>query len=556
MKRILILCLCLLGVQTGLKAQGFYKEIFFDDFSGTELNTKNWWTRDDCLTPGDQSCHVGEDTTNAPRQKENLSVNGGILTIFAHNNRNDTGGVVLGATDLYTSGEINSTRKWRYGKFEVRCRVANGQGFNSSAALLSGAPDCNHAWNEIDLFENPGHDDLIWTNNYHFDKNCNDQIRQQSPWKTCGNGGGNHKCPTNVGQAWKGSTHPGDEISNFTTDGLGLSERFNTYGVEWYKEGRPGIFASWERMTAFESATQERTVIKYSLNGVVLRSTTLEDPLLDRRQFYDYPAMPLIIGLNLFYDRPAAGGCGAQGGVGSNSIFPGVMEVDFVRVSKWIKCDYDSPNLNVCNYDIVNSVDEPSEGGCLIDGSIPAANKDCFKEDLSDLHWRPTAWNAENVTIAGSGCEFTLETSPDQYHPYRFAGYVHVLATNRIQLKPGFIVRDKGRFHGEIVDCSSPKTAFESETEPEAIAPVLKQFNIEVYPNPARERITVAIEMPEGEWSEISLHSMTGTQVYRHGRVENGSHHIPIDLKGLAGGVYFLKIKTSQQDYVKKIVRL
>lgn len=548
----MICSLLLLLVANGAIGQGHYREVFFDGFSGTELNTKNWWAPDNCMT-GDPSCHPGNDVKNAPRQIENLEISGGTLKIYGRNDRDENGNIVPGATDLYTSGEINSTRRWRFGKIDIRCKIAKGQGFNSAAALYSESTDCNHHYNEIDVFENPGHDDLIWTTNYHFDKDCEVSGKHNAPWKTCQNDGDDHEFPANS-NLWKQSVYPGDDLADYTTSNLGMGDAFNTFGFEWYKEGKTWPHQSWERLDAFETAGMERTVLKWYLNDVLIRSTTLDDAYLARRQFYDYPALTLTLGLNLFYDKNPASGCHGWDGVGDDSVFPGVMEIDFVRVSKWIKCSYASSSLDVCNYDIVNSVDEPSEGGCEVAGS-PVTYRDCWKEDLSSLHWNPQVWDAENVNIAGSGCEFTLESGTNASAPYNKAGYLHVFAANRIRLKEGFRVRGLGRFHGEIITCGGAKTSHDPEELPIEDRDA-DRVGLTIFPNPTTGSATIDLSLPPGVSAQIDLYDLNGNRMSGRREVFEAHQLVPLDLNGIVAGVYLLKVSTDTRSYFRKIIRL
>jgi hypothetical protein len=74
---------------------------------------------------------------------------------------------------------------------------------------------------------------------------------------------------------------------------------------------------------------------------------------------------------------------------------------------------------------------------------------------------------------------------------------------------------------------------------------------ISVYPNPAKDKITIlsASELPEE--ISISLYNMFGEVIYTSSFL-NSSTGIPLD--NVSNGIYLLYINTANKNYVKKIV--
>ncbi|MEG1555330.1 MAG: family 16 glycosylhydrolase [Bacteroidales bacterium] len=148
---------------------GNYYLVFEDNFDGNFLDLTKW-----------------EPITGVPRdfdftkQKawhlpENLEVSNGTLKIVAKKlNTPYTGTCVIDwntnppttktATFDYTTGELYSRQQFYYGKYEIRCRLPNGNGF-WPAFWTFGGP----GWNEIDFFEMYGDNINRFTCNVHSD---------------------------------------------------------------------------------------------------------------------------------------------------------------------------------------------------------------------------------------------------------------------------------------------------------------------------------------------------------------------------------------------------
>jgi hypothetical protein len=83
------------------------------------------------------------------------------------------------------------------------------------------------------------------------------------------------------------------------------------------------------------------------------------------------------------------------------------------------------------------------------------------------------------------------------------------------------------------------------------IANVIKQVNITTYPNPACDKLYVAVKGVEGSIS-YSLYDMVGREVMNNNIINSDKEFI-IPVKGLSNGLYMLSIHTLYGSVVKKI---
>jgi beta-glucanase (GH16 family) len=128
---------------------------FEDNFDGDSLNTSNW------EAPDWQGALQGNQNVNV-YQLKNVSVSDGICHITANEEtviakaftyKPDSEIVNDGLPNLrtynFTSGLIRTKRTFFYGKYEIRCKMPDGNGFWPAFWVFGGK-----RWNEIDFFDN------------------------------------------------------------------------------------------------------------------------------------------------------------------------------------------------------------------------------------------------------------------------------------------------------------------------------------------------------------------------------------------------------------------
>lgn len=92
----------------------------------------------------------------------------------------------------------------------------------------------------------------------------------------------------------------------------------------------------------------------------------------------------------------------------------------------------------------------------------------------------------------------------------------------------------------------------------DAVQPLLDEvagISMNVYPNPMRSEGFVEFDLPEAGYTRISLFNITGQEVSElvNGELFGGSHRIPLEMRGLPGGMYFVKIHYKNEIQTKRI---
>ncbi len=269
--------------------------VWSDEFDGNELDTSKWSYEIDCWGGGNEErqCYV-EDS-------DNVSVENGKLLITAHRKRTSghalpqrmrkTGDENKNSTvKPYSSGRIRSLGKgdWRYGRFDVRAKLPQGQGTWPAIWML---PSDEHygtwaASGEIDIME---------------------AVNLGEACDECEGGIENRVLGTlHYGDKWPKNKHSGSN-----TPIPGAIDDFHTYSlvwsagvITWYVDGE-----KFARQTFKDWHTNSPTA-----EGRVLAP-------FDQRF---HMILNLAIGGNLPEGRNA-------GGVSKDN-FPKSMEIDYVRV--------------------------------------------------------------------------------------------------------------------------------------------------------------------------------------------------------------------------------
>lgn len=178
-----------------------YRQVFSDEFNGATVNTNTWWIvggpgwNPECVTHGDPAKGCEEDMWYRP---QNVSIASGKLKITAKNETITCGG----KTKNFTSGQVYSGAEFRYGYFEISCKVPKGDGFWPAFWFWSGN-NC-FTYQELDVFEFCGCNTKRYQAGYYYDNNFNGIAEIDE------------------------SKHPSKDIN--IND---ASTSFNRYGVEW-----------------------------------------------------------------------------------------------------------------------------------------------------------------------------------------------------------------------------------------------------------------------------------------------------------------------------------
>ena len=109
------------------------------------------------------------------------------------------------------------------------------------------------------------------------------------------------------------------------------------------------------------------------------------------------------------------------------------------------------------------------------------------------------------------------------------------------------------------VEVSSPYDNYKSSSVP-VIYCITQADNLQmldIYPNPANDKIVVHFVLPEAETLDIKLCDMMGNVVYRHSQsYEEGYYQQTVHIGDLSAGVYVVQMCAKNRIVSKKVIKL
>lgn len=414
----------------------------------------------------------------------------------------------------YSSGMLYSHRKFKHGKFELRCKVPLIDGVFPAFWLFGG----NETISEIDIFEFNREKD---TTPYEYnDDTYYDYI------------------PAFASQRWWCTYHDWSypvtndrraEVFAIRAKNFTFANEWHTYGLIWdeYKmiwtfDGVP-VYGYYRYYTELPS--------KDDINFGIFDHASLSYHEQQGTTIYQNPAFPTDP-MNLIINLAVKNFGGTYpDNTYSTGTFPVEMELDWVRVYADRTCGH---SLTYCQ--------------------------------LEDL---PTTLAAENVTIGGNNCEQTVHENQA----------VNVTATNRVTLKSGFHAKPGSSFRAKIDNCSTTdlRTAnFDTATstiiilneegdtikntsalaikEKDSIAEIEekasnKRNTFDIYPNPNSGTFTLTLPDAAAQ-HEVVIYDLLGNVIY-HSSIINNQR---IDISTQPKGVYFVKVSSGNEVWVRKVV--
>ncbi len=133
-------------------APGWGAPVFREEFNGNAVDQSAWEVGNFANANNNEQQYYHPDQ---------VSVNNGGLHLRADRDPNWTYG------RNYNSGHVRTWQEWRYGRFEVRAKIPQGQGYWPAIWLLPRGS----AWpvgGEIDIMENVGNDPYFVKGSYHY----------------------------------------------------------------------------------------------------------------------------------------------------------------------------------------------------------------------------------------------------------------------------------------------------------------------------------------------------------------------------------------------------
>jgi len=93
----------------------------------------------------------------------------------------------------------------------------------------------------------------------------------------------------------------------------------------------------------------------------------------------------------------------------------------------------------------------------------------------------------------------------------------------------------------------------EEETKEKVHSEVLKDFSINIYPNPTKGDLTVEIQnLPEGKTANLRLYNMSGSLILQKTDISDKEH---INISNQPSGIYIMRISAGDSSTEWKIVK-
>lgn len=172
----------------------------------------------------------------------------------------------------------------------------------------------------------------------------------------------------------------------------------------------------------------------------------------------------------------------------------------------------------------------------------------------------PTA-GFEYIHPAGYRIEFTnTSTNADIYH-WTFHGYEEgIIWGTSGDKSPTFVYPFGGLFPVMLVatnECGSDTLIRDIllKLPPDGVEEVKTAIPIAVYPNPLTDFIRIEWFVPVPEKMELSIFNTIGMQIHSEQLFSTGHNDKTIDLSGLPGGIYFVKLAGSNGTAIRKILK-
>jgi len=107
-----------------------------------------------------------------------------------------------------------------------------------------------------------------------------------------------------------------------------------------------------------------------------------------------------------------------------------------------------------------------------------------------------------------------------------------------------------------VITIPPPLKSSKSEptAEEKVYSEVLKDFSVNIYPNPTKGELTVEIgQLPEGKTASLRLYNLQGKLILQRTGLHDGSEHLNIGAQ--PAGIYLMKIATKDASTEWKIIK-
>lgn len=207
--------------------------------------------------------------------------------------------------------------------------------------------------------------------------------------------------------------------------------------------------------------------------------------------------------------------------------YPVNYEIDYIKYWKKVDC---SNIVNLCSWN-------PNIKG----------QGQTFAENTED----PTVYTGQKILVADSGCSVTVSNKEN----------LHLVATERVELNPGFIANVGSYFEAKINSCNTlinfnktDETAVSQNVENSVINP---NFYWSCYPNPATSSFSLTVNIPQVNPVEVSLSDIAGRTVkiiLKNTLIGTGEHNFTVNTDDLSSGIYFVNLIHGTKKETQRIV--
>lgn len=151
-----------------------------------------------------------------------------------------------------------------------------------------------------------------------------------------------------------------------------------------------------------------------------------------------------------------------------------------------------------------------------------------------------TNWNSLFVQ---SGQQHSDETSPWTHQEVDLSAY----EGNRVQLRFRAIGSGSSKSDISIDNVTVSATSLSIDKKD-------KHQRLSIHPNPANHKIT--IQAYDFSVKETIMYNLLGQQLSVHNYIDDGSTEVVIDVTNLINGVYIVRVKSTQNQYLHKKIRI
>lgn len=222
---------------------------------------------------------------------------------------------------------------------------------------------------------------------------------------------------------------------------------------------------------------------------------------------------------------------------GSNCL--GISEISFSA--------FDCPNAGTaCDDGNIETNNDAYDAFCNCQG-LPLTNS-CTNQD--------TIINNDPIASESFEIQATITSAGKIYA----GGAVQFIAGTKINLMPGFKIDSGGTFIARIVPCNvplnedEPSMQIQSSEQPPFVD--LSKPSLKLSPNPTRTWTSLGINLPESGNVQLSIYTSSGQLITNiiNSHQESGQYQKEFPAHQLAGGIYFVTLRTQDEVITERLV--